>query len=237
MHHKFTAPAIYTDGHKVKCPDCRLVQIFTSGEVNIHLCREHPPIRRFTGRASHDIYRIAQQSCVISDHHHSAKWLEICAELAVEKSPLRSLTPARLASVWSTTASANKAFIARFLCKPVKLRRNGPFAAIWDAYSQTMCKNGGVLGGKMQEKWKRLWHWLCSSRQLLRGSQQRGCMHRHSPLMRSPLSQFQTPTAPRRVSRFFRVWLLSGLPRLADHSAYFGLAKFYLSQPFQPSTW
>src|ERR1051326_3128076 len=54
--------------------------------------------------------------------------------------------------------------------------------------------------------------------------------------MRSPLLQFQTPTAPRRVSRFFRVWLLSELPRLADHSAYFGLAKFYLSQPFQPST-
>ncbi|MGB0049726.1 MAG: hypothetical protein WBP70_19920, partial [Terriglobales bacterium] len=27
-----------------------------------------------------------------------------------------------------------------------------------------------------------------------------------------------------------------GLPRRADHSAYFGLAKFYLSQPFQPST-
>jgi len=26
------------------------------------------------------------------------------------------------------------------------------------------------------------------------------------------------------------------LPRRADHSAYFGLAKFYLSQPFQPST-
>ena len=56
------------------------------------------------------------------------------------------------------------------------------------------------------------------------------------PLMRSLLSQFQTPTAPRRVSRFFRVWVLSKLLRLADHSAYFGLAKFYLSQPFQPST-
>src|SRR6266536_3610233 len=62
-------------------------------------------------------------------------------------------------------------------------------------------------------------------------------MHAPSqPLMRSLLLQFQTPTAPRRVSRFFRVWSLSGLPRLADHPAYFGLAKFYLSQPFQPST-
>ena len=29
-------------------------------------------------------------------------------------------------------------------------------------------------------KVKRLRHWLCSSHQLLRGSQQRGCMYRHS---------------------------------------------------------
>src|SRR5437667_12844794 len=56
------------------------------------------------------------------------------------------------------------------------------------------------------------------------------------PLMRSLLLQFQTPTAPRRISRFFRVWLLFRLPCRADHPAYFGLAKFYLSQPFQPST-
>jgi hypothetical protein len=54
--------------------------------------------------------------------------------------------------------------------------------------------------------------------------------------MRSPLSRFQTPTTPRRVSRFFRVWLLAELPQPANHSVYFGLAKFYLSQPFQPST-
>ncbi len=46
------------------------------------------------------------------------------------------------------------------------------------------------------------------------------------PLMRSPLSQFQTPTAPRRISRFFRVWLLFRSPCRADHSAYFGLASF-----------
>jgi hypothetical protein len=44
------------------------------------------------------------------------------------------------------------------------------------------------------------------------------------------------PNFSSQISRFFRVWVLSGLPRLADHSAYFGLAKFYLSQPFQPST-
>src|SRR5258708_37678618 len=61
-------------------------------------------------------------------------------------------------------------------------------------------------------------------------------MHRHSPLMRSPLSRSQTPTAPRRGRRFFQVWLLFGLPFRADHSTYFGLAKFYLSQLFQPST-
>jgi ribonuclease HI len=56
------------------------------------------------------------------------------------------------------------------------------------------------------------------------------------PLMRSLLSQFQTPTVPRRASRFFRVWLPTGLPRLADHSVYFRLATFYFRQSFQPST-
>ena len=54
--------------------------------------------------------------------------------------------------------------------------------------------------------------------------------------MRSPLSRSQTPTAPRRGSRFFQVWLLPGLPRRANHSAYFGLAKFCFGEPFQPST-
>jgi hypothetical protein len=44
------------------------------------------------------------------------------------------------------------------------------------------------------------------------------------------------PNCPSQGRRFFQVWLLFGLPRRADHSAYFGLAKFYLSQPFQPST-
>jgi len=56
------------------------------------------------------------------------------------------------------------------------------------------------------------------------------------PLMRSLLSQFQTPTGPRRLGRFFRVWVLVRLPVRTNHSAYFGLAKFYLSQTFQPST-
>ena len=44
------------------------------------------------------------------------------------------------------------------------------------------------------------------------------------------------PNYPSQGRQFFQVWLLVELPRRADHSAYFGLAKFYLSQPFQPST-
>ena len=44
------------------------------------------------------------------------------------------------------------------------------------------------------------------------------------------------PNYSSQSRRFFQVWLLFGLPRRADHSAYFGLANFYLSQPFQPST-
>jgi ribonuclease HI len=44
------------------------------------------------------------------------------------------------------------------------------------------------------------------------------------------------PNCSSQSRRFFQVWLLFGLPRGTDHSAYFGLAKFYLSQPFQPST-
>jgi len=33
------------------------------------------------------------------------------------------------------------------------------------------------------------------------------------------------PNCPSQSGRFFQVWLLFGLPRRADHSAYFGLAK------------
>jgi hypothetical protein len=36
----------------------------------------------------------------------------------------------------------------------------------------------------------------------------------------------QTPAPPRRVSRFFRVWLPCRSPCRADHSAYFGVASF-----------
>jgi hypothetical protein len=35
------------------------------------------------------------------------------------------------------------------------------------------------------------------------------------------------PNCPSQSRRFFQVWLLFGLPRRADHSAYFGSAKFH----------
>ena len=44
------------------------------------------------------------------------------------------------------------------------------------------------------------------------------------------------PNCSSQSRRFFQVWLPAGLPLRADHSAYFGPAKVYLSQPFQPST-
>ena len=34
------------------------------------------------------------------------------------------------------------------------------------------------------------------------------------------------PNCPSQSRRFFQVWSPSELPRLADHPAYFGLAKF-----------
>jgi len=44
------------------------------------------------------------------------------------------------------------------------------------------------------------------------------------------------PNFSSQSRRIFQVWVPFGLPRRADHSAYFGLATFYISQPFQPST-
>jgi len=38
------------------------------------------------------------------------------------------------------------------------------------------------------------------------------------------------PNDPSQSCRFFQVWLLFGLPRRADHSAYFGLAEFYFCE-------
>ena len=56
------------------------------------------------------------------------------------------------------------------------------------------------------------------------------------PLMRSLLSQFQTPTTPRRAVGFFGSGCSLSRPSRTDHPAYFGLANVYFSQPFQPST-
>ena len=44
------------------------------------------------------------------------------------------------------------------------------------------------------------------------------------------------PNYSSQISRFFQVRMPVELPLRANHSAYFGLAKFYFSQPFQPST-
>ena len=46
------------------------------------------------------------------------------------------------------------------------------------------------------------------------------------PLMQSLLSQFQTPTVPRKISWFLRVWLPTRSPCRTDHPAYFGPALF-----------
>jgi hypothetical protein len=44
------------------------------------------------------------------------------------------------------------------------------------------------------------------------------------------------PDCPSQSRRFFQVWGPSRSPRQADHSAYFGPAKFHFGKPFQPST-
>ena len=60
-------------------------------------------------------------------------------------------------------------------------------------------------------------------------------MYRHSPLMRSLLSQFRTPTEPRRSVGFFRSGHLAGRPaRLITQSTSGQL--ILLCQPFRPST-
>src|SRR5271165_3280393 len=60
-------------------------------------------------------------------------------------------------------------------------------------------------------------------------------MYRHSPLMRSLLSQSQTPTAPRRAVGFFRSGGLAGCPaRLITQST--SGPQILFRCPFQPST-
>jgi len=56
-------------------------------------------------------------------------------------------------------------------------------------------------------------------------------MYRHDPLMRSLLSQFRTPTEPRRSVGFFRSGRLAGRPaRLITQSIRIG--SFYCAYPF-----
>src|SRR5579859_4073746 len=50
-------------------------------------------------------------------------------------------------------------------------------------------------------------------------------MYRHDPLMRSLLSQFRTPTAPRRAVGFFRSGHPAGRPAWLITQS-FGLARF-----------
>ena len=56
------------------------------------------------------------------------------------------------------------------------------------------------------------------------------------PLMRSPLSRTQTPAPPRRVSRFFRVWLHVQVALTSRSLSLLRTGKFYFRQSFQPST-
>ena len=93
-----------------------------------------------------------------------------------------------------------------------------------DPYAK-LCGGLGITTECGTWKWKRLRHWLCSSHLLLRGSLEHGFMHRRS-LDAIAAFASQTPAPPRRVSRFFRVWLPYKSPCRADHSAYFGLASF-----------
>jgi hypothetical protein len=90
----------------------------------------------------------------------------------------------------------------------LRLLRESPLSGytLFLAASPAVRFSSGCSCGELadvQTKRKGLRHWLRSSRQLLRGSQQRGCVHRRSPLMRSPLLRFQAPAAPRRAAGFF----------------------------------
>jgi hypothetical protein len=60
-------------------------------------------------------------------------------------------------------------------------------------------------------------------------------MYRHDPLMRPLLSQFQTPTAPRRAVGFFRSGRLAGCPALLITQSTLDWL-ILLCQPFRPST-
>ena len=95
-----------------------------------------------------------------------------------------------------------------------------------------VAKNRRNCLGKVRDKIKRLRHWLCSSCQLLRGSQAAWRHAPSQPLMRSLLSQFQTPTAPRRAVGFFGFGSPASCPADPDHPVYFGWPRFILANPF-----
>src|ERR1700682_5409296 len=86
--------------------------------------------------------------------------------------------------------------------------------------------------GRVRDKIKRLRHWLCSSCQLLRGSRAAWRHAPSQPLMRSLLSQFQTPTAPRRAVGFFGFGSPASCLADPDHPVYFGRPRFILANPF-----
>jgi hypothetical protein len=48
MHREFSTSAVYADSHWRENPHCRRIEIFTTRKVDVHLCGEHPKIRRFT---------------------------------------------------------------------------------------------------------------------------------------------------------------------------------------------
>jgi len=57
-------------------------------------------------------------------------------------------------------------------------------------------------------------------------------MYRHDPLMRSLLSQFQTPTSPRRAVGFFRSGRLGESPRPCRSLSLLRTGSFYCANPF-----
>ena len=66
----------------------------------------------------------------------------------------------------------------------------------------------------------------------LRRSRWRGDMHRHSPLMRSLLSQSQTPTTPRRAVGFFRFGCPAGCPAELITQSTSDWLRFISANPF-----
>jgi hypothetical protein len=93
-----------------------------------------------------------------------------------------------------------------------------------------------TLAGKGGEKLKGLRHWLWSSRQLLRGSQTTWTHVPSQPSMRSLLSQFQTPTEPRRTVGFFGSGRSCGSPHLSGSLSLHRTGQLCFDQPFRPST-